>query len=225
MPYVFVNMAMTLDGKIAGAGREDFSLGTEADRREMDRLRAESDIVLWGGETLRAARCPARIKDAGLIAARVEGGLPAQPANGVITRGGRIPGEMAWYMAEDIGRFIFTSNRGAPEAEKAARGRAEVVALGGGEDVSPVQVIEYLEDRGLVRILIEGGGGIHWTFAKAGLVDALHVTVTPWLAGGASAPTLLDGEGFPAGEFTRLALEDVRREGDELFLRYRAEGK
>ncbi len=225
MPYVFVNMAMTLDGKIAGAGREDFSLGSEADRREMDKLRAEADIVLWGGETLRAARCPARIKDAGLIAARAGKGLPPQPANGVITRSGQLPGDMAWYMAEDTGRFIFISKRGAPEAEKSALGRAEVVALGGEEDVSPIQVIEYLESRGFKRILIEGGGGLHWTFAKDGLVDALHVTVTPWLAGGASAPTLLDGEGFPAGEFMRLALEDVRREGDELFLRYRAEKK
>ena len=169
MPYVFVNMAMTLDGKIAGAGREEFSLGTEADRREMDRLRAEADIVLWGGETLRAARCPARIKDAGLIAARVEKGLPVQPANGVITRSGRIPGEMAWYTAEDTGRFIFTSKKGAAEAEKAALHRAEVVTLGGGRDVSAEQVIEYLEDMGIERILIEGGGGIHWAFAKAGL--------------------------------------------------------
>ncbi len=225
MPYVFVNMAMTLDGKIASAGREEFSLGTEADRREMDRLRAGADIVLWGGETLRSARCPARIKDPGLMASRNAKGLPPQPANGVITRSGRIPDEMAWYMAEDAGRFIFTSKRGAPEAEKAALGRAEVVTLGEGEDVSPFEVIDFLENRGFSRILLEGGGGIHWAFAEAGLLDALHVTVTPWLAGGGAAPTLLDGEGFPAGRFTRLVLEDVRREGDELFLRYRAARK
>ncbi|MBI2177495.1 MAG: dihydrofolate reductase family protein, partial [Candidatus Tectomicrobia bacterium] len=60
-PYVFVNMAVTLDGKIAAADRKGFSLGSTADRREMDRLRAEADIVLWGGETIRAARGPARV--------------------------------------------------------------------------------------------------------------------------------------------------------------------
>ncbi len=220
MPYVFVNMAMTLDGKIAGAGREDFPLGSEADRREMDRLRSEANIVLWGGETLRVARCPARIRDPALIARREERGFSSQPANGVITRSGRIPDEMSWYIAEGSDRFIFTSRAGAREAEKAARGRAEVVALGE-EDVPPAELIEFLRHRGFERVLLEGGGGVHWTFAEAGLVDALHVTVTPWLAGGASAPTLLDGEGFPAARFTRLALEDVRREGEEIFLRYR----
>ncbi len=224
MSYVFVNMAMTLDGKIAGAGREDFSLGTKADRREMDRLRAEADIVLWGGETLRTARCAARIKDPELIAAREERGLPPQPANGVVTRSGRISGSLAWFEPEEADRFIFTSRNGTINSEKSALGRAQVVTLGE-EDVSPSQIIEYLEDKGIKRILIEGGGELHWTFAKAGLVDTLHITITPWLAGGAEAPTLLGGEGFPAGGFTRLKLEDVRREGDELFLRYRVEKK
>lgn len=219
MAHVFVNMAVTLDGKIASARREAFSLGTRADRREMDRLRASADIVLWGGETLRAARCPARIRDLGLISARKSKGLSPQPANGVITRSGQIPDEMEWFASADTSRYIFTSNFGAPAAQRAARGRATVATLGK-EDVSPGKVVEFLAEKGIERILLEGGGSIHWSFIEAGLVDAIHVTLTPWLAGGSSAPTLLDGKGFPAGGFIRLALENVRCEGDEIFLRY-----
>ena len=62
-------------------------------------------------------------------------------------------------------------------------------------------------------------------FAREGLLDALHITLTPWLAGGASAPTLLDGEGFPTGRFLRLTLEEARQEGEEVFLRYRVAGR
>ena len=58
-PFVFANLAMTLDGKIAGHDREDFSLGSGADRMEMDRLRARADVVIWGGQTLRD-RAPSR---------------------------------------------------------------------------------------------------------------------------------------------------------------------
>ncbi|MEK6709601.1 MAG: dihydrofolate reductase family protein, partial [Nitrospinota bacterium] len=69
------------------------------------------------------------------------------------------------------------------------------------------------------------GGGLHWMFARAGFLDALHVTLTPWLAGGVSAPTLLDGEGFSSGGFLRLKLEEARQEGEEMFLRYRVLGR
>ncbi|MDA1000578.1 MAG: dihydrofolate reductase family protein, partial [bacterium] len=80
-------MAMTLDGKIASADRVDRPLGGAADREEMNRLRAEADIILWGGGTLRAARHPARVRDAALEAARRKAGRPLHPANGVVTAG------------------------------------------------------------------------------------------------------------------------------------------
>jgi riboflavin biosynthesis pyrimidine reductase len=118
--------------------------------------------------------------------------------------------------------LILTHERAAGAASEAARGRAEVAALGERE-LAAADIVDYLAGRGFGRILLEGGGGIHWLFAEAGLVDALHVTVTPLLAGGAGAPTLLDGPGFPAARFMRLKLEDVRREGEEIFLNYRVE--
>ena len=221
MVYVFVNMAITLDGKIAGAFGEKRVLGSEADRREMDRLRAGADVVLWGGATLRAAGHAARVRDPALISEREKNGLPPQPANAVISASGRIPHALPWFDAGDIPRIIFTRREGAAAAREAARGRAEVIVPGEGEgEVSAQGVAAHLAGRGYERILLEGGGGVHWMFAEAGLVDTLHVTLTPLLAGGAGAPTLLDGEGFPASRFMRLALEEVRREGEEIFLRY-----
>jgi riboflavin-specific deaminase-like protein len=222
MASVFVNMAITLDGKIAGAFGERVSLGSEADRREMDRLRARADVILWGGETLRKARCPALVLDPALIAAREEEGRPPQPANAVLTSSGRLPGSMSWFGPGARARLILTHEGGAGEAEAAASGRAEVAVLGK-EEVSAVGIVDHLAGRGFERILLEGGGRVHWMFAEAGLVDVWHVTLTPVLAGGAGAPTLLDGPGFPADRFMRLNLEEVRREGGEIFLKYSAE--
>lgn len=219
MTHVSVNMAITLDGKIASAFGQTISLGTEADRREMDRLRAEADVVVWGGETLRQARCPAHVRYPDLIAERETKGLPAQPANAVITASGAIPGALSWFGPNEYPKFILTHGGGAEAARDAARGRAEVATLGECE-LTAAAVVRYLADQGFERVLLEGGGGVHWMFAEAGLVDVLHVTVTPFLAGGAGAPTLLDGAGFPATGFKRLKLEDLRREGEEIFLTY-----
>jgi 5-amino-6-(5-phosphoribosylamino)uracil reductase len=129
---------------------------------------------------------------------------------------------MSWFDSNETTRLILTHEGAAGASSEAARDRAEVAALGERE-LAAADIVDFLAGRGFERILLEGGGGVHWLFAEAGLVDALHVTVTPLLAGGAGAPTLLDGSGFPAARFMRLKLEDVRREGEEIFLKYRVE--
>lgn len=218
-PFVFANLAMTLDGKIAAFDRADFPLGSEEDRLEMDRLRARADAVLWGGATLRAARHPARVREKSLVEERVRRGLPPHPANGVMTKSGDLPSKLPWFEADDVARFVFTSPEGAARLDPRQAARARIVVLGGGD--SPArQALAHLEGAGMRSVLIEGGGGLTWAFA--GLIDEFHVTLTPWLAGGAGAPTLMDGAGFRPGEFLGLRLMEVRRAGNELFLRYAA---
>lgn len=221
-PFVFANLAMTLDGKIAGFDRADFPLGSKADRLEMDRLRAKADIVLWGGGTLRAARHPARVREKSLAEERLKRGLPPHPANGVVTKSGDVPPGLPWFEADEIERFIFVSPEGAARLDARQSARARVVVLDG-EETPARRALARLREAGMKSVLIEGGGGLTWAFA--GLIDEFHVTLTPWLAGGADAPTLMDGAGFRSGEFLGLTLMEARREGDELFLRYAAGGE
>ena len=218
-PFVYANLAVTLDGKIASFDREDFPLGSKADRLEMDRLRARADAVIWGGETLRTARHPARVREESLVSERVERGLPPHPANALITKSGDFPETLPWFSAEEIERLIFTAPEGASRLQAAREAGAEIVVLDKAESLAG-QVLAYLGEREMKNVLIEGGGSLVWEFARH--IDEFHVTLTPWLAGGASAPTLMDGPGFPSGEFLGLTLVEVRREGDELFLRYKA---
>src|SRR4051812_39699086 len=56
--FVFSNLAISIDGKIATASREHFPLGTPADREQMQVLRRECDAVLMGATTLRAFQKP-----------------------------------------------------------------------------------------------------------------------------------------------------------------------
>ena len=218
-PFVYANLAVTLDGKIASFDREDFPLGSKADRLEMDRLRARADAVIWGGETLRTARHPARVREESLVSERVERGLPPHPANALITKSGEFPDKLPWFEAGEVERLIFTAPEGASRLGAAREAGAEIIVLDEAESLAG-QVLAYLGEREMKNVLIEGGGSLVWEFAR--YIDEFHVTLTPWLAGGASAPTLMDGPGFPSGEFLGLTLVEVRREGDELFLRYKA---
>ncbi len=218
-PFVYANLAVTLDGKIASFDREDFSLGSRADRLEMDRLRARADAVIWGGETLRTARHPARVREESLVSDRVERGLPPHPANVLVTKSGDFPDKLPWFSSDEIERFIFTAPEGAHRLTEDRAGGANIVILDEAEPLAP-QVLAHFGECGMKNVLIEGGGSLVWEFAR--YIDEFHVTLTPWLAGGSDAPTLMDGPGFPSGEFLGLALVEVRQEGDELFLRYKA---
>jgi riboflavin biosynthesis pyrimidine reductase len=59
----------------------------------------------------------------------------------------------------------------------------EQVALGGDSPIAPAAIIQALQERGLRRILIEGGP---WTIARfldAGCLDRLHVLIAPVIIG------------------------------------------
>ena len=215
---VTINMAMTLDGKIASYDGSNFSFGSKEDRQEMDRLRAESDIIIWGAETLRIANCTAKVREREFIHHRLEQGKSSQPASGVITRTGNIPKRCNWFASELV-QFIFTGINGEEKTRNFSEGQAEVIVFPT-EEVSPSSILEFLKKRNFRKVLLEGGGTIHWSFIKENLVDSLHITVTPFLAGGANSPTILDGKGFLGPDFVNLELEKFEKKNNELFLKY-----
>ena len=215
---VTINMAMTLDGKISSYDGSNLSFGSKEDRQEMDRLRAETDIIIWGAETLRIANCTAKVREQKFIDHRIEQGKPPQPASSVITRTGNIPKRCNWFESE-LAQFVFTGINGKEKARDCCEGRAEVI-VSPTEEVSPSSIIDFLKKKNFRKVLLEGGGTVHWSFIKENLVDSLYITVNPFLAGGSNSPTILDGEGFLGPDFVNLELEKFEKKGHELFLKY-----
>jgi riboflavin-specific deaminase-like protein len=217
---VVVNMAVSVDGRITTRTRERVSLGSERDRRLMDELRTRADAVIVGAGTVRHDGYPIVIRYDDLRARRVARGLAPHPVNVVLSRALDLPLRSRFFASKDTRRIIFTTAL-APKARVQSFGRvAEVVVLPG-KSLTPTRVMEALQERGLNRVLLEGGGEVHFAFAKAGLVGEIYVTVTPRLIGGKTAPSLLDGEGFLWKEHVALRLVSAERAGEEVFLRYR----
>lgn len=219
-PHIVINMAMSADGKISTRKRESFRLGSAEDKKLMEMLRARSDAVIIGAETLRVDGFPLIVQDRALAKKRREQGKPPHPVNAVMSGSLAFPLTRKLFHFPDTEKIVFTL-RSAP-ARKIARIErlAEVIALPGAM-VSPRRVVGRLARRGCAMILVEGGGRLNFAFLQAGLVDELYITLTPTIIGGADAPTIADGRGFLKRSRLALRLISSRRIGDELFLRYR----
>lgn len=212
-------MAISVDGRITTRRREQITLGTRHDRYLMDELRARSDAVIVGAGTVRHDGYPVLVRNAEVRRRRTGRGLPPHPVNVILSRGLDLPANRSIFTRDGIRRIIYTTGA-APAARVRRFGKlAEVVVLRT-KSVPPAAVLRDLHARGMKRVLMEGGGELHFAFAEAHLVDELYVTVTPRLIGG-DAPSLLDGRGFLEKDHLKMKLVSTRRVEDELFLKYR----
>lgn len=214
--YITSNHAMSADGKIATSRYDLVSIGSPEDQRRMAALRAEADAVLVGGTTFRNWPFP-------LVERRSMAALRPRPiVNAVLTRRGLLDEPARARIQE---RFPDPRVRlillGPPsldvEGHRAAFG-AEVLTSPNPDVRWAVQTLAAL---GCERVVSEGGGDLLFQLLEADLLDEVRLTVCPLIIGGKDAPSPVDGRGFPSDQARRLALLDVERLGDELFLRYK----
>lgn len=219
-PFVYLNMASSVDGKITSAAREYPRMTSGLDRKEMDRLRAEADAILLGAGTLRADDPPLQVRDDDMQAYRRSLGRDRPLTMVVVTAGADLDMSSRFFRtASRDERIVATTARAPADRVRALEDHAQVWRIGD-ERVDLPALLLRLRRRGVERLLLEGGGELNWWFVRQDLVDELFVTIAPTLLGGREAPTLLEGEGLGMDDQRRLELRDVRREGDELYLRY-----
>ncbi len=223
-PFVFLNMASSIDGKITTAGRENFSLGSQGDRHRMEELRARADAVLIGAGTLRDEDPPLLIRDPELVAGRVARGAPAQPVNVLVSTLLDVPiAGSRFFNAEQTRRIVFTTPAAPRKKLREAAARAKVVLVPRDPHgrVHPGAMLERMPRLGIEQLLLEGGGGLNFAMLEADLIDEIHLTLCPSVIGGSAAPTTFEGAGFTRRGMRSLKLDGVRSNDlGELFLKY-----
>jgi riboflavin biosynthesis pyrimidine reductase len=85
--------------------------------------------------------------------------------------------------------------RGHGDSTLTAKG-VEIYELGEGR-VDLAAALARLADTGIARLMVEGGGSLNFELLRLHLVDEVQVCIAPLVFGGATAPTLADGEGLP----------------------------
>ncbi len=208
-PHVFVNAAMSADGKLSTYERRQVKISGPGDFRRVDRLKAGADAVMVGIGTVLADDPSLTVKDPALIAAREAAGRGPHPVRVVVDSHARIPLD-ASVLHRGEGRRVIAVSEAAPAGKRAALEEHASVVVAGAGRVDLALLLERLHDLGVRRLMVEGGGTLIAALVTAGLVDELYVYVGNIIIGGRTAPTLADGDGLSAaGPFVRLRLASV----------------
>jgi riboflavin biosynthesis pyrimidine reductase len=189
-------------------------LSGKGDRRIFSVLRGLADVVLVGVANVRAEGYgPARPLQSWRT---LRSGRPSAPPIAIVTR--RLDLDLASPLFTETERnartIIITCESALKKRREEAAEIADIV-IAGDDQVDMTLAVRALRDRGLARILCEGGPRLNAQLAAAGLVDELCLTISPLMVGG-DAARILNG----VASQTPLVLAQVLEEDGFLFCRY-----
>ncbi len=217
-PYVVLNAATTVDGKVAVAGRAG-GIGSPLDRVLMRRVRAAADALLVGATTLRAESIDPRILPS-LSAEREARGQPPQPLAVTVSNSLDLDPCHRFFVQGPTRTLVFTSERADVRRVSALSKYAQVERIGA-DVVDLAGLLERLRHGfGVERLLVEGGPTLNQRLLERDLVDELFWTVAPKLAGGRGL-SLLHGPIGPEKIRASLDIVSLFEHQGELFARYR----
>ncbi len=221
-PFVFINVAVTADGKMDTFERKGAGISSATDKARVLRLRAESDAVMVGGHTLLDEDPKLTVKTAQLREERIARGMTENPIKvGVVTQANlKVDGD--FMTSGPARRIIFTTSQtSAEQISVLSEHGAEVYVLGE-KRVNLNLALETLYSLGVCRLMVEGGGSLNFELLRKGLVDELYVYLAPKIFGGQTTPTLAAGKGLPESAALHLKLMDAQVLDDDggVLIRY-----
>jgi 2,5-diamino-6-(ribosylamino)-4(3H)-pyrimidinone 5'-phosphate reductase len=210
-PRVIFSAAITLDGKLATRSG-DSKLSSKKDKIRVHKLRSKVDAILIGKNTVK-------IDDPLLSVHNIKKKNPIRiilDSNATIRTSSRI-----LKTCSKIPTIIVVTKKAQKKnLQKLEKFPVQIVVCGN-NTVSIKKLLVVLKKKGIKNILVEGGGATNWAFVKENLVDEAIITITPYLVGGMTATTLVDGDGFSTiTKSIRLKLKNVKKMKNEVILHY-----
>lgn len=198
-PFSILKYAMTLDGKIATDAGHAAWISCEQSRRHVFELRAQSDAVIVGGNTVR--------RDNPRLTTRMEG--RHQPYRVVLSRTLDLPQEANLWDVSAAPTLVFTQRGARTEFQEHLRSRGvEVVEF---DFLSPAAAMDYCYARGFLQCFWECGGALAAPAVADGVIHKCAVFIAPKIIGGRKAPSPMGDLGFV--QMTQaLELSDVQFE-------------
>src|SRR5687767_2161725 len=161
-PFVFINVAMTADGKIDTFERKGAAISSGRDKERVDRLRAESDAVMVGGRTLLDEDPKLTVKSEVLRAERVKRGRPPNPVKvGVVTQA-KIKEDSQFLNTGPADIVIFTTRRTSKRQLSLLKARHVDVYVDDAQQVNLERALATLNDLGISRLMVEGGSTLNF---------------------------------------------------------------
>ncbi|WP_409284452.1 bifunctional diaminohydroxyphosphoribosylaminopyrimidine deaminase/5-amino-6-(5-phosphoribosylamino)uracil reductase RibD [Pseudomonas protegens] len=211
LPYVRVKLAMSLDGRTAMASGESQWITGPAARSAVQRLRAESSVVLTGADTVLAddARLTVRAAELGLDAEQTALAMSRPPLRVLIDGRLRVPLDAAFFKAGPA--LVATC---AAVEEHYANGPECLIVPGPDGLVDLRRLLLELAARGVNEVLVEAGPRLAGAFAQQGLVDEYQIFVAGKFLGSSARP-LLDWPLAQMSQAPLLKIIEMRAVGDD----------
>lgn len=211
LPFVTLKAAVTLDGKIATRSGDSKWITGKPARTEAHRMRDQSDAILVGVGTVLSddARLTVRHVD-GRDPTRVvlDAELRTPPGAAVLDPGNESEADTLIFHASDAD----ASRRNA----LAGQGVELIPVARHARGVDLGEVLARLGERGLVRLLVEGGAQVHGSFLDLGLADRAAIFIAPRIVGDAAALSFAAGSGAESIEGAwRLVRTEVQALGSD----------
>jgi 2,5-diamino-6-(ribosylamino)-4(3H)-pyrimidinone 5'-phosphate reductase len=211
-PYIHVNCAISLDGRLAFAGGKQAPLSGPQDLARVQGLRAQLGAVLVGVGTVILDDPSLRVHWEQL---RREPGPP--PVRICLDGRGRLPA--AARLLDGSQPTMVATTRSAKRKYPAS---VETILAGPGPEVDLRILLPALAARGVRGVLVEGGAHVIASFLRARLVDRMTVYVAPVLIGGTTAPSLMAGpESHSEADWVELLRESVEPLDDGVLISLR----
>jgi len=227
LPFIYLNVATTADGKLAPENRKFVAFGSKKDQQLLLELRARADAVMAGARTVDLVPVNLGPGPAKYRQARLRNGLTEYNLRVVVSGAGTLNPRAEIFRKRFSPIIILASGRASERNLGRLREVADEVKVFGEMELDFMAAMRWLRQKWKVRrLLCEGGGELNAARFRAGLVDEIYQTICRFIFGGANAPTMADGLGAKdLDQATRLRLASLKRIGQELFLVYRAQKK
>ncbi len=214
-PEVTLKLALSANGMIGQRGRGQIAITGPVARAQAHVMRAQSDVILIGIET-------ALVNDPSLVV-RVAGLRHLSPIRVVLDAEARLgPASALVAGAREVPLWLFVG----PDAPPSAVARLEeagvtVLAVGtgtGGLDMRAV--MRHLAERGITRLLVEGGARIAATVVGQGLADEVVLFRAPVVIGPDGVRALAGGALSAIERSPRYRIVEDASLGEDRLIRF-----
>ena len=195
-PYVILNAAMTLDGKIATKTGSSEISGPE-DLERVHEIRKKADGIMVGIGTVLA-------DDPRLTVHKIPSSKSDNPIRVVVDNKARTPIDFR-ILNDDADTIIAVGSicdENNPQSDADAVSRAKAISqkadvfYSSKTPVDLVEFMDYLYSKGIKTLMLEGGATLNFSMIRENLIDEVRICIAPMIAGGRDAKTFFDGEGF-----------------------------
>ena len=214
MPYVMAKFAVSLDGKIATSTGDSRWITSPRSRQYVHQMRKASDAIIVGVNTVIRDNPKLTVRDS------KDNPLIHQPLRVIIDSKGRTPTDSQLF--KELGHTVVAvTSAAAPNVAALTAVGAEILELPMTKDggVDPCALLQTLGARGIVSMMIEGGGQVLGSFFDLDQVDKVVAFISPMVIGGSSAPSPVGGIGFSnLAQVAKLEQVKVRRVGPDIMV-------